>query len=63
MGKKVRRGKTPLEAIRAMCLECCCGSRREVELCPASGCPLWPYRFGVRPGTAVKRGLVVDVEA
>jgi len=49
------RRDTPIKAIRAQCLDCCCGSRYEVEMCPATSCPLWPYRFGVRPETAAKR--------
>lgn len=34
------------KAIRAKCLDCCCGSSNEVEKCPADDCPLYPYRFG-----------------
>lgn len=40
---------TPLKAIRAKCVDCCCGSQYEVKLCPAEDCPLWPYRFGKNP--------------
>lgn len=50
---------TPLQAIRAFCLECVCGQRREVELCPANRCPLFGYRFGVRPATAQAAGKTV----
>jgi len=42
---------TPIKAIRAKCLDCSGGSSKEVRLCPAEGCPLWPYRFGKRPLT------------
>jgi len=45
MGKRL----TPLKAIRLKCLDCCGGSRKEVRLCPAKDCPLWPYRFGKMP--------------
>ena len=51
-----------LRAIRANCLDCCCGSAAEVKLCPckekiisrADGqtlepCYLYPYRFGRDP--------------
>ena len=34
-------------AIRAKCLDCCCGSRAEAAGCPCVECPLWernPYR-------------------
>jgi hypothetical protein len=40
---------TPLQAVRAKCLDCSGGSRQEVRLCPITRCPLWPYRFGKRP--------------
>lgn len=40
---------TPIKAIRAKCLDCCCGSAREVELCPIPDCSLYPYRFGKNP--------------
>ena len=43
---------SPLQAIRAMCLDCCGGQLVEVRECPASSCPLWPYRFGKHPGKA-----------
>lgn len=41
--------KTPLKAMRAKCLDCCCGSAQEVSLCPIPNCPLYPYRFGKSP--------------
>lgn len=40
---------TPMKAIRAKCLDCCCGSSVEVKLCPVRNCPLFSYRFGHRP--------------
>lgn len=40
---------TPIKAIRAKCLECCCGSFTEVKLCEVTSCPLYDYRFGKRP--------------
>lgn len=40
---------TPIKAIRAKCLDCCCGQYKEVELCPSADCPLYPYRFGKNP--------------
>lgn len=40
---------TPTKAIRAKCLECCCGNVHEVRLCPCSDCPLYPFRFGKNP--------------
>ena len=40
---------SPLRAIRAKCLDCCLGSKDEVRLCPATDCPLYPYRMGKNP--------------
>ena len=40
---------TPLKAIRAKCLDCCCGQYSEVKLCPVKDCPLYPYRDGHNP--------------
>ena len=40
---------TPVKAIRAKCIDCSCGDKKEVRLCPIEWCPLWPYRMGKRP--------------
>ena len=40
---------TPIKAIRAKCLDCCCGDRREVRECTIEKCSLHPYRMGKRP--------------
>ena len=40
---------TPVKAIRAKCLDCCCGNTAEVRRCPAQNCSLHPYRMGKRP--------------
>ena len=37
---------TRAKAIKAKCLDCCCGSQKEVKLCPSKDCPLWIYRLG-----------------
>ena len=39
----------PVKAIREKCLDCCCGSKKEVELCPSEACALYPFRFGRNP--------------
>jgi hypothetical protein len=41
--------RTPMEAIRAKCLGCCGGVPKEVRLCMALNCPIWPYRMGTDP--------------
>ena len=40
---------TPIKAIRAKCVDCCCGNVAEVRRCPATSCTLYPYRMGKRP--------------
>lgn len=40
---------TPIKAIRAKCLDCCCDSQSEVKNCTIERCPLWPYRMGRNP--------------
>jgi hypothetical protein len=44
-----QREKNPLKAIRARCLDCCCGQASEVRKCTAVNCPSWPFRMGVNP--------------
>ena len=39
----------PTKVIREKCLDCCCGSIKEVKLCAAERCPLWPWRMGKNP--------------
>lgn len=41
--------RTPIKAIRAKCLDCCCGQFQEVRLCTVETCPLHEYRMGHRP--------------
>ena len=36
-------------AIRAKCLDCCCGSKGEVRKCTVYRCSLWPMRMGSNP--------------
>ena len=41
--------KSPLKAIRAKCLDCCCGSAYEVKNCTIHDCELYPFRMGHNP--------------
>jgi hypothetical protein len=43
---------SPMEAIRAHCLDCCGGSSDEVKKCMALRCPSWPFRTGKNPWRA-----------
>ena len=40
---------TPLKAIRAKCLDCCCGNPYEVTHCPITSCALYIFRDGHNP--------------
>lgn len=40
---------TPIKAIRAKCVDCCCGNVAEVRRCTTTQCTLYPYRMGKRP--------------
>ena len=39
----------PVKAIRAFCLDCCGGSRVDVEECTDRNCALYNFRLGKNP--------------
>lgn len=41
--------RTPMQAIRAKCLDCSGECRAEVRRCPIAECPLWLFRYGRNP--------------
>jgi hypothetical protein len=43
-----------MHSIRMKCVECCEGRLKEVRECPATSCPLHPYRMGKNPS---RRGI------
>ena len=45
---------SPIKAIRAKCIDCCCGQLPEVKLCDAVDCPLHPFRMGKNPYRKVR---------
>lgn len=49
---------TPIQAIKAKCLDCCCGQAYEVKLCPCNDCPLYPFRLGHNPN--IKKRVLSD---
>jgi hypothetical protein len=51
-GAKALGIKTPMKAIRAKCLDCCCDQVQEIRNCTIKRCPLWPYRMGRYPKPA-----------
>lgn len=40
---------SPIKAIKEKCIDCCCGQRKEVEVCGVPECALYPFRFGKNP--------------
>lgn len=44
-----REDNNLVKAVRAKCLDCCCGSTKEVAECPSANCALWKFRFGCQP--------------
>jgi hypothetical protein len=40
---------SPLKAIRAKCYDCSYYQLKEIRLCEAIHCPLWPFRAGRHP--------------
>ena len=46
---------SPLKAIRAYCIDCGDGTYSEVRACPVTDCPLYGFRFGIRPQTVAKK--------
>ena len=48
LADKVLRG-TVLSAIRMKCLDCCCGSKKEIRECQIKSCSLWAFRMGKNP--------------
>ena len=46
---RYHREQNPLKALRARCLDCCCGNASEVRKCVSVECPSWPFRMWVNP--------------
>ena len=50
-------GRSLAAAVKAFCMECVAWDRREVALCTAPACPLYPYRpFGRDKGGTDAQG-------
>ena len=60
MEKKSRSRK---HAIRNKCIDCCGGVRAEVRKCPATNCPLWPFRMGAEIKDTGEDDPMEDLEA
>jgi len=46
-----------LKAIRINCLDCCCSSTKEIELCSVK-CSLKPFRFGKDPSPSRRSNFI-----
>ena len=53
----------PVKAIRAKCVDCCCGSINEVRDCAICDCSLFPFRFGKNPYRDSRKMTPEEVEA
>lgn len=51
---KKPKNVSTVKAIRKKCLECR-ATAHSVTFCPVDTCPLWAYRFGLTPNTAIAR--------
>lgn len=52
---RYHREQNPLRALRARCLDCCCGNASEVRKCVSVDCPSWPFRTGKNPFRAKRQ--------
>ena len=46
MGKDSETARAIIKAVRAKCLDCSGGEKKEVERCDLNKCPLYQYRLG-----------------
>ena len=49
---KKKEELTPLQAIKAKCMDCSNNQPSEIRFCTVKICPLWPLRFGKNPKRA-----------
>lgn len=52
---------TKQASIRKFCLECVGGSFKDVALCTAPSCVLWPWRLGCGPRSSKAKGIMARV--
>ena len=63
MGNTIETPQTALKAIRAKCLDCCCGNIAGVRDCELADCPLHRYRLGKNPDSASEPSTKQSTEA
>jgi hypothetical protein len=49
MSEEIKTITSPIKAIKAKCMDCCCMSRSAVEQCGATECPLYEFKLGKNP--------------
>jgi hypothetical protein len=54
---------TKSKAIKLFCFDCAGESTKEVTLCPALDCQLWPFRFGNSPASAAYKSRMTTAKA
>lgn len=54
---------TKSKAIKLFCFDCAGESTKEVTLCPALDCQLWPFRFGNTPSAAAYKSRMMTAKA
>jgi len=54
---------TKSKAIKLFCFDCAGESTKEVTLCPALDCQLWPFRFGNSPAAAAYKSRMMTAKA
>lgn len=47
---------TPIQAMRAKCMDCTCNQPKEIRLCTMPDCALFPFRMGRNPNRAHCKG-------
>ena len=55
--EKTTEKRTPVRAIRAMCVRCMGDNTYLPKACEVKDCPLWPYRTGHKPKTDAEWGI------
>lgn len=59
-GTEDSKSLTPMKAIRAKCLDCCCGQYGEVKSCTCIDCPLYNFRLGKNPNRKKARVMTEE---
>ncbi|HSH66073.1 MAG TPA: hypothetical protein VLB84_09800 [Bacteroidia bacterium] len=62
MKDKAIKRLSPVKAIKIKCLDCSCGSKKEVRECIIQDCPLYPFRLGKNPNRKLKRNSISTIE-